>query len=68
MVREALDELSDTLREAIVLRLWGGYSYKEIAQIVGCPLRTAQSRVRLAIDELRHIIPAHAAHDLGGHS
>lgn len=65
MVRHALEELSPMLREAIVLRLWGEHSYKEIAQIVGCPLRTAQSRVRLAIDELRHIIPAHAAQDLG---
>lgn len=65
MVRQALEELSPLLREAIVLRLWGEHSYKEIAQITGCPLRTAQSRVRLAIDELRHIIPAHVAQDLG---
>ncbi len=62
LIRQALDALSPLMREAVVLRLWGGYSYKEIGMIVGCPQRTAQSRVRLAMDELKTLLPAELAH------
>src|SRR5512139_1073468 len=49
----AIRALSQPLREAILLRHWADYSYQEMAQILGCPLRTAQSRVRLAHQQLR---------------
>ncbi len=49
----AIHSLSQPLREAILLRHWADYSYQEIAQILGCPLRTAQSRVRLAHQQLK---------------
>jgi len=48
----AIQSLSPIYREAIVLRHWGGHTYQEIAEITGCPLRTAQSRVRLAYKQL----------------
>jgi RNA polymerase sigma-70 factor (ECF subfamily) len=48
----AIQTLNPSLREAIVLRHWGGHTYQEIADIAGCPLRTAQSRVRLAYKQL----------------
>jgi RNA polymerase sigma-70 factor (ECF subfamily) len=49
----AIRGLSEPLREAILLRHWSDYSYQEMAQILGCPLRTAQSRVRLAHQQLK---------------
>lgn len=49
---DAVQDLPSVLREAIVLRHWGGHTYQEIADIVGCPIRTAQSRVRLAHQRL----------------
>ena len=49
---KTVQALSPPLREAIILRYWGGHTYQEIADIVGCPIRTAQSRVRLAYDQL----------------
>ncbi len=49
----AIGELSQPLREAILLRHWADYTYQEMAQILGCPLRTAQSRVRLAQRQLK---------------
>jgi RNA polymerase sigma-70 factor, ECF subfamily len=52
-VWEAIKELKPPLREAILLRYWAGHTYREIAAIVGCPVPTAQSRVRLAFDQLR---------------
>jgi len=49
---EAVQGLPSILRESIVLRYWGGHTYQEIADIIGCPIRTAQSRVRLAHQRL----------------
>lgn len=57
----AVRELKPQLREAILLRYWAGHTYKEVSQILGCPLRTAQSRVRTAFRELRTALaPAHS--------
>jgi RNA polymerase sigma-70 factor (ECF subfamily) len=44
-LRRALAELSDELREAILLVGAAGFSYLEAAEIMGCPLGTAKSRV-----------------------
>jgi RNA polymerase sigma-70 factor (ECF subfamily) len=52
-VWEAVQALSARLREAIFLRYWGGHTYREMAEILGCPVSTAQSRVRLAYQRLR---------------
>jgi RNA polymerase sigma-70 factor, ECF subfamily len=51
-VWEAVQKLTPMLREAIVLRHWGGHTYQEISEITGCPMKTAQSRVRLAHQKL----------------
>ena len=55
-VWNAVQNLSPLLREAIILRHWGGHTYQEIAEITGCPMKTAQSRVRLAHQELASIL------------
>jgi RNA polymerase sigma-70 factor (ECF subfamily) len=55
-VWEALETLSPRLREAIVLRHWADYTYQEIGDILGCSMRTAQSRVRLAHKRLKTIL------------
>jgi RNA polymerase sigma-70 factor (ECF subfamily) len=52
-VWEAVQDLSARLREAIFLRYWAGHTYREMAKIMGCPVSTAQSRVRLAYQQLR---------------
>ena len=51
-VWNAIQKLTPMLREAIVLRHWGRHTYQEIGEIVGCPMKTAQSRVRLAHQKL----------------
>ncbi|MEA3438782.1 MAG: sigma-70 family RNA polymerase sigma factor [Chloroflexota bacterium] len=51
-VWEAVQKLNPMQREAIVLRHWGRHTYQEISEIVGCPIKTAQSRVRLAYQKL----------------
>jgi RNA polymerase sigma-70 factor, ECF subfamily len=52
----ALGKLSPKLREAVVLRYFENLTYPEIGQILNCPMRTIQSRVRLAHKELRRLL------------
>jgi RNA polymerase sigma-70 factor (ECF subfamily) len=44
-VHEALDELPVDFREVIVLRELEGFSYKEIATVIGAPIGTVMSRL-----------------------
>lgn len=50
---EALRSLSPRLREAVALRYGQGLTYREMADIIGCPQKTAESRIRLAHEQLR---------------
>lgn len=52
----ALSRLNPSLREAIVLRYGHGLTYREIAEVMDCPSKTAESRVRLAHDSLRGLL------------
>lgn len=52
-IQKALAALSPRLREAVVLRYGHGLTYREIAEIMDCPHKTAESRVRLAHKQLR---------------
>jgi RNA polymerase sigma-70 factor, ECF subfamily len=52
-VEKALTTLSPRLREAVILRYGHGLTYREIAEVTGCPQKTAESRVRLAHERLR---------------
>lgn len=52
-ISKALLELSPRLREAIVLRYGQGMTYREISEVMGCPQKTAESRVRLGHQRLR---------------
>ncbi|HET9910081.1 MAG TPA: RNA polymerase sigma factor [Anaerolineales bacterium] len=55
-VWDAIQHLSPLLREAAVLRYWGNFTYQEIAEILGCTMKTAQSRVRLAHLKLASVL------------
>jgi len=52
-VREAVEGLPPLLREAVVLREYGGLKYREIAEIASCPVGTVMSRLHLARQRLR---------------
>ena len=64
-VWQAVQNLKPSLREAVLLRYWAGHTFKEIANIQGCPLRTAQSRVRLAFQQLEAAIGTADLNGLG---
>ncbi|MBK8026508.1 MAG: sigma-70 family RNA polymerase sigma factor [Chloroflexi bacterium] len=61
-VEAALRRLAPRLREAVVLRYGHGLTYREIAEVMDCPQKTAESRVRLAHEALRGLLtPAGAS-------
>jgi RNA polymerase sigma-70 factor, ECF subfamily len=53
LVHEALAELGEDYRTAIILKEIEGLRYDEIALIVGCPIGTVRSRIHRARHELR---------------
>lgn len=57
-LRRALSTLDPALRTALLLKHYGGYTYKEIAQRTNCPIGTAKWRVSVALDRLRAALGA----------
>ena len=53
MAERLLASLPPEQREAVWLRYGEGLKYREIAAVTGQPLRTVQSRVRIALKALR---------------
>lgn len=52
-LRQAVSDLSPTLRTALIMKHYGGFTYLEIAERLGCPVGTAKWRVSEAIGKLR---------------
>lgn len=52
-LRSAYAELSAEQRAVVALHLYAGYSLVETADMIGAPLETVRSRLRLAKDRLR---------------
>lgn len=52
-VQQALEKLSLEQREVVVMKVWGGLTFDEIAGVVGIPLFTAASRYRYALESLK---------------
>ncbi len=59
-VKEALTRLSDDFRMVVILADIEGFSYKEIARIVGCPIGTVMSRLSRARHQLQRILDEYA--------
>lgn len=54
VVMQAIQELPDDLRQALMLREFDGLSYEEIADVMSCPVGTVRSRIfraREAVDK-----------------
>ncbi len=49
----ALNAIPAPQREVVMLKVWGGLTFAEIAEMLGIPRATAASRYRYALDELR---------------
>ncbi len=56
LMEKALAELPLEQREAIVLKFYQGFKLAEIAEIQGCPLSTAKTRVYSGFEQLKKFI------------
>jgi len=56
IVEKALDQLPFEQREVIVLKVFEGLKFSEIAEISDCPVSTVKSRLYLGMDVLRRIL------------
>jgi RNA polymerase sigma-70 factor, ECF subfamily len=52
-LERALDELPDDQRQVLVLRVWGGLTLQQAADVLEAPLNTVASRYRYALAKLR---------------
>jgi RNA polymerase sigma-70 factor (ECF subfamily) len=52
-VERALARLPGAQREVVTLHLWGGLTFAEIGEVLGCNANTAASRYRYALAALR---------------
>lgn len=52
-VRSAMEEIGDEQREAIVLRIYGGLTFEQMAEALAVPLQTAAARYRRGIEALK---------------
>ncbi len=52
-VAGALERLSPDQREAVVLKIYQGFKFEEMAQILECPVSTVKSRLYTALELLK---------------
>jgi len=52
-VETALGRLSEEQREAVLLKVYQGFKFEEMAEILSCPVSTAKSRLYTALDLLK---------------
>jgi RNA polymerase sigma-70 factor (ECF subfamily) len=49
----ALEKLSPEQREAVVLKIYQGFKFEEMAEVLGCPVSTVKSRLYSALELLK---------------
>jgi RNA polymerase sigma-70 factor, ECF subfamily len=52
-VERAMQRLSADQREAVVLKIYEGFKFEEMAEVLGCPVSTVKSRLYTALDLLK---------------
>ena len=52
-VTAALERLTPEQREAVVLKVYEGFKFEEMAEVIGCPVSTVKSRLYTALDLLK---------------
>lgn len=52
VLRQAVSELGEKLREVVTLKIWGGLTFAQIAETMAISPNTAASRYRYALEQL----------------
>ena len=53
LLRESVESLSEKLREVIGMKIWGGLTFAQIAEVLKVSQNTAASRYRYALEQLQ---------------
>ena len=53
MIQQSMKQLTEIYREVITLKIWGGLTFAQIAEVLQIPANTAASRYRYGLEELR---------------
>lgn len=64
-VRQALADLPEAQRQAMVLAYFGGYTQREVAAVTGVPLGTVKTRMLAAMRKLKVVLAPLAADETG---
>jgi RNA polymerase sigma-70 factor (ECF subfamily) len=62
-VEIALKQLPVEQREVLVMKIWGGLTFAQIADVLAIPGNTAASRYRYALERLEATLATEASHD-----
>lgn len=52
----ALQELAEHKREIITAKIWGGLTYEQISEALGCSVSTAYERFKSGLEDLKRIL------------
>ena len=52
-VRRCLDGLTELQRQSVTLAYYGGYTYREVAEVLDTPLGTVKTRLRDGLIRMR---------------
>jgi RNA polymerase sigma-70 factor (ECF subfamily) len=55
-VASAMSRLTKEQREAVELKIYQGFKFEEMAEILGCPVSTVKSRLYTALDLLKNVL------------
>lgn len=66
-VQSALNKLSDEHRHVLVLREFDGLSYEQIAEVLGVPRGTVESRLHRARQAMRQLLADYASSETSSH-
>jgi RNA polymerase sigma-70 factor (ECF subfamily) len=53
ILESAIKELPETMSEVVILKIWGGLKFREIAEALEIPGNTAASRYRMALERMK---------------
>src|SRR5437762_5769138 len=63
MIEAALNQLPGDQREVVVMKIWGGLTFAQIAESLNVPPNTAASRYRYALTRLEKELSEELTHD-----
>lgn len=62
LLQRSVTRLPERFREVILLAYFGGYTHVQLAELLGLPLGTVKSRIRLGLEKLAEVLKREGEH------